>query len=329
LLVLVAGILGFGGFYWMFHRPQGSASSKVTFQVSAGDTVTSVADRLQSDGLIDNALFFRLDGRLHNLGAKLKPGAYTLRKNMSVDEMVGALSLYRQKLIRITIPEGLRFEQMAAILQAHGIDAKSFLQEARHPNLHFLNATILNDKPASASLQGYLYPNTYFVPQHFSGKDFARTMVDQLDKAFTPPMRAQAHKNHWSDFQVLTLASIVEREARHESERPTIAGVYANRLRQGIGLFADPTVQYAVGTPKDWWPVLSLAQLHVTSAYNTYQRKGLPPGPIANPGLLSIKAAVSPQKTKDMYFVAKGNTGYHAFAVTYAQQLQNQAKYQH
>jgi UPF0755 protein len=313
----------------MFHRPQGSSSASVSFQVKSGDTVTSVADRLQSEGLIDSALFFRLDGRLRGLGAKLKPGMYTLHRNMSVDDMVSALSVYKQKLIKVTIPEGLRYEQIAAILQRHGIDSKSFVREVRHPNLHFLNATILNDKPSSATLEGYLYPNTYFVPAHYPGKDFAKTMVDQLDTVFTASMRSQAHAHHYSDFQVLTLASIVEREARHESERPRIAGVYANRLRVGMGLYADPTVQYAVGTPKDWWPVLTTEQLKVASPYNTYTHGGLPPGPIANAGLMSIKAAVNPLHTKDMYFVAKGNTGYHAFAVTYAQQLQNEAKYQH
>jgi UPF0755 protein len=330
LLVLIGGVLGFGGFYWMFHRPQGNSGRSLTFQVTEGDTVTSVANRLQADGLIDSALFFRLDARIHSLGNTLKPGAYTLHPNMSMDDMVKTLSVYKQHLINVTIPEGMRMEQIAAILQRHGIDAKSFLHEARHPNLHFLNATILNDKPAGASLEGYLFPNTYRVPEHFAGKDFARTMVDQLDTLVTPAMRAKARAHRFSMYQILTLASIVEREAVHEQERPEIAGVYTNRIRQGgWKLNADPTIQYAVGTPKNWWPVLTLAQLQVRSPYNTYTHLGLPPGPIANPGLASIKATLQPARVPYFYFVAKGNTGWHAFATTLAQQNANIAKYQH
>ncbi|HCG01017.1 MAG TPA: endolytic transglycosylase MltG [Chloroflexi bacterium] len=328
VLVFAVVLGGFGTLYWMIHRAEGSGGQRFTFQVTQGDTVTSIANRLAAKGLIGNSLIFRLDARFHGLASNLKPGAYTLRKNMSVDDMVNALAIYKQQLFKITIPEGKRMLEIAAILQRHGIDSKSFLQEAKHPDLKYLNATILNDKPANASLEGYLFPDTYKVPKQFTGKQFARDMVQNLDQNFTQAMRQQAHARKFSIYQVLTLASIVEREAVHEPERPTIAGVYVNRLRQGWFLNADPTIQYAVGTPKDWWPVLTLDQLHVASPYNSYTHYGLPPGPIANPGLLSIKAAVNPNSTRFMFFVAKGGTGWHAFAVTQAQQDANIQRYQ-
>jgi UPF0755 protein len=331
ILALLAAVVGFGGIYWMFHRAESSSSSTVNFQVQTGDTVTSVANRLQKKGLIDNALFFRLDGRFSGLGSKLKPGNYTLRRNMTIDQMVGALSVYKEDDILVTIPEGKRIEEIAPILQRHGIDKKSFLQEARHPDLKYLNASILNDKPAQASLEGYLLPNTYKVPKHSSGRDFARDMVQLLDRSYTPAMRAATHAHKFSVYQVLTLASIVEREAVHQVERPKIAGVYANRIRLGWYLNADPTIQYAIGTPSKWWPVLQneARLIDPNSPYNTYTHYGLPPGPIANPGIASIRAAVYPQPTRDMFFVAKGNTGYHAFAVTQAEQDANIARYQH
>jgi UPF0755 protein len=238
--------------------------------------------------------------------------------------------VYKQDDILVTIPEGMRMTQIAPILQRHGIDAKSFLQEARHPDLRYLNATILNDKPASATLEGYLFPNTYKVPRHSSGKAFARDMVQLLDRSYTLSMRSTTRAHKFSVFQVLTLASIVEREAVHESERPTIAGVYANRLRLGWFLNADPTIQYSVGTPSNWWPVLQnqARLIEPNSPYNTYTHYGLPPSPIANPGIASIRAAVNPKPTRFMFFVAKGNTGYHAFAQTQAQQDANAATYQ-
>lgn len=328
ILLFVVVLGGFGGLYWMVHRAEGGSSRSVTFQVTQGDTVTSVANRLEARGLIGNSLIFRLDARFHNLAGSLKPGGYLLRPSMSTDDIVNTLSVYKQQLFTITIPEGKRMLEIAAILQQHGIDSRSFLQEAEHPDLKYLNATILNDKPVRASLEGYLFPDTYKVPKHFSGKQFARDMVQNLDQNFTPAMRQTARAHKFSVYQILTLASIVEREAVHESERPTIAGVYSNRLRQHWFLNADPTIQYAVGTPTDWWPVLTLNQLQVASPFNSYTHYGLPPGPIANPGLLSIKAAVNPSPTRYMFFVAKGNTGWHAFAVNQAQQDANIQRYQ-
>jgi UPF0755 protein len=270
-------------------------------------------------------LLFRLDARLQNLGAKLKVGDYTIRRDMSIDQTIGALQIYSSKTIQITVPEGLRSDQIAAILHRHGINSRQFLREVRHPDLRL---AVLTDKPRGASLEGYLFPNTYDVPPNYSGRDFAYLMVKTLQNSISPSMHAAMAHRKWSMYQVLTLASIVEREARVAAERPIIAGVYVNRLKAGMVLNADPTIQYAVGTPGNWWPLLTLAQLKVASPYNTYVRGGLPPGPIANPGLASVLAAIYPKHTKYFYFVARGH-GRHIFAVTYAQQLINQARYQH
>jgi UPF0755 protein len=213
---------------------------------------------------------------------------------------------------------------MAATLSRKGLDGASFMREALHPTI---SSPILTSKPAGASLQGFLFPNTYDVSPHFGGKAFARLMVDSLNRAFTPSMLQRARARGMSVYQVLTLASIVEREAKVESERPIIASVYLNRLKIGMPLQADPTVQYAVGTSKDWWPMLTTDQLRIQNPYNTYVNKGLPPGPIANPGLASIRAVLHPASTHFLFFVAKGH-GRHAFARTYQQQCANQLKYE-
>ncbi len=323
-LVVIVTVVGAGALYWSLHRSQGSASRPTTFHVVSGDTVTSVADRLQSLGYIDNTLLFRLDARLHDLSAKLKAGDYPFKPHMSIDDAVAALTVYHARTISITIPEGYRIEQIAETLNRRGLNGAAFMQEALHPTF---KSPILASKPAGVTLQGFLFPNTYDVSPHFGGKAFARLMVGALNKSFTSAMLQRAHANSMSVFQVLTLASIVEREAKVESERPIIASVYLNRLKIGMPLQADPTVQYVVGTAKDWWPMLTTGQLQTQSPYNTYLNKGLPPGPIANPGLASIQAVLHPKHTHFLFFVAKGH-GHHAFAVTYQQQCANQLKYE-
>ena len=330
-LIALCAIIGVsGGLYYGLHRAQSGNAKAFTFHVGTGDSVTSVANRLQRHGDINSALLFRLDAKIQNLAGNLKVGDYVLRKNMSIDGMIAGLQVYHTDYITVVIPEGYRMEQIAARLKDDGIDAQSFLQEARNPNLKFLNANILADKPAGYGLEGYLFPNTYKVPKGYSGREFAKYMVQQLSVDFTPAMRATARAHGLSIFQTLTLASIVEREAQVTKERPLIAGVYYNRLKDKMELGADPTVQFILGSPKNWWPVLQVQArtIQPSSPYNTYTHLGLPPSPIANPGLSSIQAAVAPARTPYLYFVAKGN-GEHAFATTLAEQTANIAKYQH
>ncbi len=330
-LVALCAVIGVsGGLYYGLHKSQGNDGRDLNFHVGAGDTVTTVANRLERKGVINSALLFRVDAKIQSLAGNLKVGDYVLRKNMSIDDMVAALQIPHTSYVNVVIPEGFRMEQIAARLQHDGIDAASFLQEARRPNLRFLNAGVLSDKPAGYGLEGYLFPNTYKVPRGYSGRDFARLMVQQLSIEFTPAMRASARAHGLSIFQALTLASIVEREAQVASERPLIAGVYYNRLKYKMQLGADPTVQFILGSPRKWWPVLQVEArtIQPNSPYNTYTHTGLPPSPIANPGLSSIQAAVAPARTTYLYFVAKGN-GHHAFATTLAEQTANIAKYQH
>jgi UPF0755 protein len=326
ILVLIAvGGVG-GGIYWSLHRAQGGSSLPISVSVRQGETVSSLADSLQRQGIINSALLFRLDARFQNLGGKLKAGDYRIRRDMSIDDMVNAFTILHDRKIKILIPEGLRAEQIATVLQAHGINGQQFIQQVLHPAL---NLAILSDKPAGRSLEGYLFPNTYDVPPRYSARDFAQLMVLTLGKNFTPAMRQEAARQHRSTYDVLTLASIVEREAKVDSDRPKIASVFLNRLRQGIPLYSDPTVQYAAGTPSKWWPVLrdSPSNVHPHSPYNTYTHGGLPPGPISNPGLRSIEAALNPAKTDYLYFVAMNDCKHHVFARTLEEQQINQQKY--
>lgn len=330
LLAVIAGVGG--GLYWALHRPQASSSSTVAVYVTPGEGVTAIADRLASQGLIDNTLLFRLDARLQGLSGSLKVGGYQLRRNMSIDDMVATLKKYTPPTVAVTIPEGWRAEQIAAALQSKGISGTQFLRAVNHPDSSILSLPILRDKPPGVGLEGYLFPDTYEFSPGYDARSVVRYMVQNLARKFTPALQAAARREGLSVFKVLTLASIVEREARLASERTTIADVFLNRLAQQppMTLGADPTVQYAVGSSRNWWPVLwnEAAKIAPNNPFNTYTHLGLPPHPISDPGLPSIEAVIHPASTHYLYFVAvKGGRGRHVFASTLEQQNQNIAQY--
>jgi UPF0755 protein len=330
ILLLAVVIIGGGGLYWMLHRAQGDSAQVVIFPVRQGDNVNSVADFLAGKGYISSTLLFRLDARIHGLGGNLSIGDYTIRRNMSIDDMVGSLSHPKAFQVSLTVPEGWRAAQIAERLTANGIDGQKFLNFVKHPDLRYLNSTVLRQFPPGASLEGYLFPDTYKFNPHEDPRNVALTMVQNMDSKFTPAMRVAAAKQGRTVFQELILASIVEREARIQKDRPIISSVYNNRLALNppMRLDADPTVQYAVGKHNGrWWPVLwdQAANIRPQNIYNTYTHDGLPPGPIANPGLASIQAALYPTPTNYLYFVACKHGG-HLFAVTLDQQTANQQK---
>jgi UPF0755 protein len=204
--------------------------------------------------------------------------------------------------------------------------AQAFLDAVR--NIDRSQFDFLADLPPDASLEGYLFPDSY----RFAGNDPTLnvvTMLNTFGTRYDQEMRQRTQQMGLTIHNVVTVASLVEREAQLPEERPTIADVYLSRWEQGWNLDADPTVQYIVGTPGDWWPTqLSEEDLFVDSPYNTYQNDGLPPGPIANPGFASIQAVLFPDDTPYMYFVAICDTGEHAFGVTPEDQEANVEQFQ-
>jgi UPF0755 protein len=197
-----------------------------------------------------------------------------------------------------------------------------------------IDADLLSSRPTSATLEGYLYPATYSFSRSVTANEVVLTMVKALSERFTPEMRAEAKSQGLTVHQVLCLASIVEREVVDPKERPLIASVYRNRIKQDMPLQADPTVQYAIASRPGnvvefgyWKRSLSVQDLQFDSTYNTYTKRGLPPGPIASPGIDSIWAVIRPAKTDYLYFVAR-NDGTHAFSETFEEHELNVEKYQ-
>lgn len=308
------------------------AGTVVTVDVKEGDSAAVIADRLQSAGVIQSSDLFNELTALEGMENGLAAGEYQLNRNMPVAEVISRLHAGNTGALRVTIPEGKRIEEVAQILDKAGVvPAQAFL-DAVH-NGHY-NYDFLGDDPPAAGLEGYIFPDTYNFPDHNKPEDVVSLMLKDFGQRLTPDLRAAIQQQGLSLHQAVTLASIVEREAEAPNERPTIASVYLNRIRLGMPLQADPTVQYALAQDPTslnqfglWKSELTLDDLAVDSPYNTYLHNGLPPGPIANPGLGSLQAVAHPAQTNFLYFVAKGD-GTHAFAATYAEQQANVAKYQ-
>ena len=310
-------------------RPASYDDTPVTFVVEPGESAATIAARLEELGLVTDGELFRMFIRYHEIDANLEAGEYVLRPNMTMAEMAEILQHARIEEVTVTIPEGWRAEQIAQMLAKENIvDGDEFLVLVRGGKFDY---SLLRDRPEESSLEGFLFPETYRIPAQAEAEDLVERMLSTLDERFTPEMRRLAAEGGMTVYEVITLASIVEREAVMAEERPLIADVFLNRLEQDMYLRADPTVQYAKGydaTTGQWWAPVSTEDWEaVDSPYSTYLYPGLPPGPICSPGLSAIQSVLEPADTEYLFFLAKGD-GSHAFATTYEEHLQNQELYQ-
>ena len=315
-----------------YTQPQDAAdTTKRTFIVDSGDSSGQVGYNLEQQGLITDGELFRRVVQYLGADQDIQVGVYALAPSMTMVEIVQQLQHGRLLPVEVTIVEGWRAEEIAALLEEKGviISADEFMEAVEKGRSDF---AFLLDRPAgsSASLEGFLFPDTYQFDQRSDVDAVIGTMLQNWSNYVTEEMRAKAAEQNKTLYELVTLASIVEREAVVAEERPLIAGVYLNRLKQGMYLQSDPTVQYAKGYDKTtgkWWnPMLQEEAITVVSPYNTFLNPGLPPTPICNPGLASISAALEPTESDYLFFYHKGD-GTHAFAVTYEEHLQNEQLY--
>lgn len=305
----------------LINTPVSDDPSPVPFTIEVGENAVTISTRLLEQNLISDADLFRLFLRYNGLDASMEAGDYVLRRNMTMREIAETLQKANFDEVSITIPEGWRAEQIAELLTEQNImDGAVFLAFVRqgvgveHP--------LLADRPAGASYEGYLFPDTYRLPINATPQDLISRMLENMASKIPANAVDLAAAQGYTFYQILTIASIVEREAVVPAERTTIASVYLNRLAQGMPLQADPTVQYAMGYQTDsgqWWktPVTLDEYSQVNSPYNTYLNYGLPPGPIANAGADSINATLQPEQTAYLFFMACGGEGLHLFATDY------------
>jgi UPF0755 protein len=276
-------------------------------RVEQGESLAAVVRKLRSQRLIGNERLLLLWARLSGVDTKIHPGLYRFDKSVSAREMLERLATGRGSFYKVTVPEGLTVKEIAGLLaKMEIVDEEKFLTEASAPGL--LTALGLPDQ----RLEGYLFPSTYYFMPGTAEKTVIVAMIDQFRKISGPVLAAADGADGLTQHQLLTLASIIEKESAVEAERPLISAVFHNRLRLGMPLQSDPTVIY--GT-KNFQGNLTRKHLQETTPYNTYRISGLPPGPISNPGLSSVKAAVEPADVPYLYFVSK-NDGTHQFSET-------------
>lgn len=286
--------------------------SRVRVIVPRGASVRDAADSLGAKGVVGSALLFRLYAKSTGRDRALKPGTYELARGAPYGEILDALVTGRGVVRVMTVVEGWELRQIVPQL-ARVLDVPRDSVEAAVRDTALLRRL---DVP-TPTVEGYLFPATYSFEAGTDARRAVRTMVERFERAWRPEWNARLQAMALSRHDAVTLASIVEREARKPEERPVIAAVYYNRLRKGMRLQADPTVQYALGRHVDR---VLYRDLEIDSPYNTYRRAGLPPGPIGAPGSPSLAAAVAPANVPYLYFVAHPD-GHHEFRTTYAEHL--------
>ena len=335
VMVGVVVLIGLGIFFFFeLNQKPDTDDSPAPFSISKGDTLGVITDNLYKDKFIRNTFVFRIRAKMWQAESKIQAGTVTLRHNMKVDEVLEAITSTRLNDRTVLIKEGLRLEQIAQIYADAGWDKTKFIKAVREETWDF---RFLKDKPAQASVEGYLFPDTYRIPASYTESQVVEMMLRRFADQYNDTLRTKAINDNGSLFKTVTMASLIEREAVKDDERPKIASVFYNRLKLNMPLQTDPTLQWARDTAKynqtnsltEWWLPLTKDDLSVVSPYNTYDNKGLPPGPICNMGLASLKAATEPAQTDFLYFVATGDRdGSHAFAKTLEEHNQNVRKYQ-
>jgi UPF0755 protein len=311
-------------------EPLSADTARRRFTVSRGESASRIAERLEEEGLIRSAVAFRLRARSDALDVNFQAGDFDLAPSMRPSEIMESLQHGRSATATLTIPEGWRLAQIADAVESKRPGSRGELVQL------FLSGRFdfpfLAERPSGASIEGYVFPETYQLDKDTSMQRLVETMLQTFGERVGPQSQSRARAKGLTLHQVITLASIVEREARMPAERPLIAAVYLNRMRQNMLLQADPTVQFAIRPGLapvpggDYWKtVLSGTDLRTDSPYNTYQQRGLPPGPICSPGLASIQAVLDAGQSDLLYFVAKSD-GSHLFAATLAEHNANVAK---
>lgn len=326
----------------IFEPPANVSRQTVTLTIQDGENTQQIADDLQAKGLIRNALAFRLWARIKGLDKTLEAGIYLLKPGMTVDQIIARLQNGQPDEKRLVIIEGSRLEEITRVLGQSGLPhfhEQQFWQYVQHPQTFPDRARypILQQIPQAQNMEGLLFPDTYQIPVTYDEVQVIDKMLDD----FTQRVRENnlvelAQKHGLTEYQMVTLASIVQREVRFSSDMPLVASVYWNRIERPNAetrslLNADPTVQYARDTahpPARYWQPLTDVGNKVApgSPWNTYTTPGWPPTPIASPGLQALQAAAAPAQT-DYYFFLSKKDGHNVYEATYAQFLNDKDRY--
>ncbi len=326
LIILGVLVLSFLWYRWSLRAP-GNATQVATVTVEKGMGVTAIAGKLSEARMIKSPFAFRLYNRWNGTQGLLKAGVYSLDAGMTAQEIVAMMTDGNSQEKKLTIPEGFTVKDIDRLVVSEGLAPEGAIiacaQTCDFSAYTFLpSASAL--APRGGKVEGYLYPDTYFVnPAAFEPEQFLHLLLDTFKDRVVDDLNAQIASSGHSLHEVITMASLVEEEAKGEEERRTVAGILWSRIEQGIGLYVDATTRYIVDKPT---AALTTSDLAVDSPYNTRLYRDLPPGPIASPSLQSIKATISPIETSYLYYL-HGSDGQIRYAETNDEHNRNKALY--
>jgi UPF0755 protein len=322
-LLLLAIALMAGAALWLaaeWQRPyQGFAGEGVFVEVTRGMSSRAIAQRMAENGVVRSRIAFEALCRWKS--SPLQAGEYFFDRPATPTEVFRKLATGRVFIHVVTVPEGKTMLEIADLMEREGLTSrKEFLAAAGDPSL------VRDLAPQARNLEGFLFPATYQFPRHVTAERVVESMVKRFREVWERIEKEQGANQDASAAVAVTLASLVEKEAKIAEERPLVAGVFHNRLKRGMALQCDPTVIYALELANQYDGSLSLKDLQLKSPYNTYRNYGLPPGPIANPGEASLRAALQPANVDYLYFVSNAQGG-HVFSRTLAEHNDNVARY--
>jgi len=300
------------------------STARITFTIDAGENGKTVAKKLADLDIIISEWAFYKYIKEEDVAPRLEAGKFILKKSYTIPEIAEYLTNARKDEVVITVREGLTLQQVDEYLAKNNVlPSGSFFECARNCTIEG-NFSFLHSRPSGQSLEGYLFPDTYFIdPDTINPKSLMLRMLDNFDKKLDSELRSEIAKRGYSIHEIVTMASLIEKESRNNAEKPIISGILWKRLEEGMVLGVDATVRFAVNK---WTAPLTIDDLNVDSPYNTRKKAGLPPGPISNFSYESLKAAIMPEES-EYYYYLHGNDGEIRYARTNDEHNENKRNY--
>ncbi len=333
--VILIGLLCFLSWSYIYNRGINSVldenGQNMVFVINKGDRVKKIAENLKESNLIDSSLFFLLYTKKNEIDSSLQAGEYILSPKMTIEEIASILSrgdaIMQEKEIKIL--EGWSILDIDNYFRENGIFSGSEFKKISGASLDnwsftFPQPEFLIDAPKGATLEGYLFPDTYRIFENSNSESIIKRMLNNFDSKLTEEMRADIKAQNKTIYEIVTMASLLEKEVRSYEDKRMVAGLFWNRIDNGQALESCATLAYILGVNKKQY---TYEDTRIESPYNTYQNRGLPPGPISNPGLDSIKASIYPIDNDYNYFLSSFDTGETIFSKTYEEHLRNKAKH--
>lgn len=326
VIILAITAVFISGFFYFRHQvyfSHGGSDKTSVFTIEKGESNKIIGEGLEDHGLISGKYYFYFYMWSRELTGKILPDDYELSGRMTIPEIAYMITNEQNKTKKVTFPEGWSAKQMADRLNANGLLGDDFLKIVNNPGELKNEYNFLSD-PKIKTLEGYLFPDTYFFNKDVDAEGIVRKMLGIFNTKITSQMLADAEKNKKSLNEIIIMASIIENEVKNDDDRAITSGIYWNRIKIGQPLQSDITLAYILGEKKKQY---SFADTRTASPYNTYLNKGLPPGPICNPGLSAIQAAIYSKDSDYNYYLSDPETGKTIFAKTFAEHVANKAKY--